>query len=239
MELCSYDNCEVRNVEGWRTSRLVKWYLRFVDPCLQNIARIILYSFPSRLVLFPSTFQAVDQTLRCWSNAESVQRINFGCHCGATDHGVFVFKQILRDHGRDALGWARQWEKFSIKEARLASKLAYYLACQILGLWPHNLQFVPSSGNLSNRGMSPNHSRDVLQARINEVSLAYDRAIRRMKLELESCRLALYPATFHTAGRTIRCRSRRDENAETAYLTYRLQQLQQQKKAKEKNQVNQ
>ncbi len=45
---------------------------------------------------------------------ESVLRINSGCHCGAKDHGSFIFKQILRDHGRDSLGWARQWEKFSI-----------------------------------------------------------------------------------------------------------------------------
>ncbi len=62
-------------------------------------------------------------SLNAEQGEESVQHINFGCHCGATDHGVFIFKQILRDHGRDALGWARQWEKFSIKEARLASKL--------------------------------------------------------------------------------------------------------------------
>ncbi len=38
------------------------------------------------------------------------------------------------------LGWARPWEKFRIKEAKLTAKVVYYLACKILGLIPHNVQ---------------------------------------------------------------------------------------------------
>ncbi len=57
--------------------------------------------------------------------------------------------------------------------------------------------------------MSPNHSRDVLQARVNELKVAYDQVTRRMKLELESCRLALYASTFQIAFQIIRCRSNR------------------------------
>ncbi len=68
--------------------------------------------------------------------------------------------------------YAFQWEKFNIKKESLASKLAFYLACQILGLWPPNLQFVPSSCNLSNREISTKHSRDILYAKINELRVA-------------------------------------------------------------------
>ncbi len=83
--------------------------------------------------------------------------------------------------------------------------------------------------------MSPNHSRDIWQARVNELQVALGQVMQGMKLELESCRLVLYPPTFQTVDL---CRSNHKGNAETIYLTHRLRQLRQ-KKAKEKNQENQ
>ncbi len=60
-----------------------------------------------------------------------------------------------------------------------------------------------------------------------------------MKLEMESCRLALYPQHFHTLGQFIRYRSSAEENAEFAYLTYRLQRLKQKKEEEEECRGNQ
>ncbi len=114
---------------------------------------MLLTTVNSQAMEFASSFNAEQ-------GEESVQRINSGCHCGATDHGSFIFKQILRDHGRDGLGWARQCEKFSIKEAKLTAKAVYYLACKTLGVIPHNLQ--------STNARSRNNSRDLSLAKIDD-----------------------------------------------------------------------
>ncbi len=63
---------------------------------------------------------------------EFAQDIKFGCHCSAKEHGSFIFKHILQDHGCNYHGWARQWVKFSLKETKLTVKFGYYLAFKIL-----------------------------------------------------------------------------------------------------------
>ncbi len=119
--------------------------------------------------------------------------VQIGCQCGGTGHGIFVFKAISREHGRDALGWARKWERFAVKHFLLETKTIYFQLCQVLGLAPRRQPRMPPL------------SGPALQEIINQLTADVSELKEKARIEKESCRLVLPPSTFSALERTITC----------------------------------
>ncbi len=117
-----------------------------------------------------------------------------GCLCEGARRGMSIYKSIFREQGRDALGWARQWEKYALKHTVLEIRTLYFQACQALGLVPRrNPRMPPVSG-------------PALQETIDHLTIRVNHANEQARIEMESCRLVLPPSTFSALERTITCR---------------------------------
>ncbi len=139
---------------------------------------------------FSTTAMEAEPSTHAVQDAVQVQN---GCQCGGTGHGFFLFKAISREHGRDALGWARKWERFAVKHFLLQTKTMYFLLCQVLGLPPRPQPRMPPV------------SGPALQEIINQLTASVDDLKEKARIEKESCRLVLPPSTFSALERTITC----------------------------------